>query len=217
MDGIKDDSLEGILINDFDDLFNQLDPLQQKHSRRVAFCSQIIAGEAQRVISPVDVKKQCSPEIMYLSGMCHDLGKILLPQNAVEEKCKQHPVLGVRLLEKFWAEIFGDFDDGVKKQTVIEAVRCHHEQPDGKGFPAGVCGKDIPFHAGILSVANKLDGFFIKAKVLNKTKTDEILKYIESKSWTMFFDSIVFILGAAWNDIIDFYIAEHKNCKGEEQ
>ena len=189
-------------ISEFEDLFGQLSPMQQDHSHRVAHCSKIIFDEFQRVIKlPADVLEQCSPEIMYFGCMCHDIGKLLLTPKEEETDYKRHPELGVKLLKKHKSVVF---DSDIEMRTVLEIVKSHHEQPDGKGYPDGLSGEDIPLHVAICCVANKLDHFLFQEN-MSKNKTDDVLKHFENNGGTVFFDSIVYILGHIWVDILDAY------------
>ncbi|SHI94859.1 HD domain-containing phosphohydrolase [Desulfofundulus thermosubterraneus] len=118
------------------------------HSVRVAnwarACARVLgldAGEQERV---------------YLAGLLHDLGKIgvredilLKPGPLTTEERKEmqsHPEVGARILEpaRFPA-------------AVIAAVRHHHEDYDGGGYPAGLVGEEIPLLARIIRVADTYD------------------------------------------------------------
>jgi putative nucleotidyltransferase with HDIG domain len=95
-------------------------------------------------------------EQVYLAGLLHDLGKIgvredilLKPGKLNEEEIREmqsHPVVGARILEpaRFPA-------------AVIEAVRHHHEDYGGAGYPAGLAGEEIPLLARIIRVADTYD------------------------------------------------------------
>lgn len=118
------------------------------HSLRVARWAQACA----RVLG-LGVEEQ---EQVYLAGLLHDLGKIgvresilLKPGRLDEEERKEiewHPVIGARILEpaRFPA-------------VVIQAVRHHHEDYDGRGYPGGLVGEEIPLLARILRVADAYD------------------------------------------------------------
>ncbi len=90
------------------------------------------------------------------SAYLHDIGKIgvrdtLLtkpgPLTHIERRAVEtHPVVGAQILEKV-----------VFPWPVTDAVRHHHERWDGKGYPHGIAGDDIPFNARILSVADSFD------------------------------------------------------------
>jgi polar amino acid transport system substrate-binding protein len=92
-------------------------------------------------------------EKLYWAGLLHDIGKIYVPQvvlnktNKLDERefglIKIHPVRGYELVK----EIDG-FED------VAIWIRHHHERWDGKGYPDGLKGEEIPFEARILCVAD---------------------------------------------------------------
>ncbi|HHV55410.1 MAG TPA: GAF domain-containing protein [Firmicutes bacterium] len=118
------------------------------HSVRVARWAQACA----RVLG-LGAEEQ---EQVYLAGLLHDLGKIgvredilLKPGRLDEEERKEmqlHPVVGARILEpaRF-------------PTAVIEAVRHHHEDYGGGGYPAGLIGEEIPLLARIIRVADAYD------------------------------------------------------------
>jgi len=86
----------------------------------------------------------------------HDIGKIAVPDavlnkagqltNLEYELMKQHPAEGARMLENLQA-----------LAEIIPLVRWHHERPDGKGYPDGLRGNEIPLVVRILSVADVFD------------------------------------------------------------
>lgn len=90
------------------------------------------------------------------SAILHDIGKIGIPgkilnkPGALSEEefdaIKKHPVIGADILSKvqFYKPIVGH-------------VRHHHEHRDGKGYPDGLSGTDIPLESRILSVADVYD------------------------------------------------------------
>ncbi len=95
-------------------------------------------------------------EQVYLAGLLHDVGKIgvreeiLLKPGRLDEQERReiqgHPVVGARILEP------ASFHP-----VVIEAVRHHHEDYDGGGYPAGLMGEEIPLLARIIRVADAYD------------------------------------------------------------
>lgn len=87
-----------------------------------------------------------------LAGMLHDIGKATIPDSILHkpgpltdaefETIKTHPGVGAQILEH---QSLAD---------VREWVRCHHERPDGRGYPQGLSGEQIAVEARILAVAD---------------------------------------------------------------
>ncbi len=145
------DNLSELLVGLLDALVGSIDakdPYTCGHSQRVAFLARRIAEasgmgshEAQRV---------------FLSGLLHDVGKIGVPDaillkpgrlTAEEfEVLKQHPEIGARILSHV-----------PHIQDLRPGVIHHHERMDGRGYPHGLAGRDIPLVARILCLADSLD------------------------------------------------------------
>lgn len=95
-------------------------------------------------------------EKLRIAALLHDIGKIgtydgLLDKpgkltGAEYETIKQHPGRGAEMLSPIR-----------QMQDIIPWVRGHHERFDGKGYPDGLKGEDIPFQARILAVADTFD------------------------------------------------------------
>jgi putative nucleotidyltransferase with HDIG domain len=100
------------------------------------------------------------PEIAVLkrAGYLHDIGKIILEESILSkdtlkalteeerEKVRQHSVVGYRILNLF--------DDTL---DLAEYAYSHHERWDGKGYPRGLKGEQIPLIARIISIAETYD------------------------------------------------------------
>lgn len=118
------------------------------HSERVAEYSREIA---RRHGLPKEEQ-----DIIYVMALLHDIGKIGVPDAVINKPgrlmdveydiVKQHPVLG--------AEILKNLKD---VPSLAAAVRSHHERFDGKGYPDGLAGEDIPVEARIIAVAESYD------------------------------------------------------------
>ena len=115
------------------------------HSRRVAEYSRKIAEEAGKS------EEEC--ERVYFAALLHDVGKIGVPIEILTKKgrlteeefeqIKLHPVMGGQILSSIrqspWLSI---------------GARYHHERCDGRGYPEGLKGTDIPEIARIIAVAD---------------------------------------------------------------
>lgn len=87
----------------------------------------------------------------------HDIGKCFLPQELLEKPGKLnreemalmrlHPLLGAALLSPA----------GPDTRYARQLILLHHERWDGKGYPYGFAGPEIPFHTALLSIADAYD------------------------------------------------------------
>ncbi len=126
----------------------QKDPYTHGHSARVAAYALMIAKELG-----LDDKERESLEI---SALLHDVGKIgiaedilLKPGTLTEAEFKiirEHPVKGVRIMEPI-----------MEMKEVIPGMLYHHERYDGKGYPEGLKGLDIPLPGRIIAIADSFD------------------------------------------------------------
>jgi putative nucleotidyltransferase with HDIG domain len=124
------------------------DPYTAGHSERVSAVSLAIG----RCLS-LDEKQL---EVLRLGALLHDIGKIGIsdhvlmkpgPLTADEyEIIKQHPGVGARILRSV-----------PFLEPHIPIVELHHERPDGKGYPHGLRGSEIPLVASIVHVADAFD------------------------------------------------------------
>ncbi len=96
-------------------------------------------------------------ELICLAAFLHDLGKICLPYDVIQKTgplneqewslMRQHPTLGAALL----TSAGGTF------ATLAPMVISHHERWDGRGYPYGLAGEDIPLGARLISVLDSYD------------------------------------------------------------
>ena len=118
------------------------------HSVRVAYWSESLA----RMLKMTDAEVQ----ILYWAALLHDIGKIALPKEILEKKgpltdaewtyMELHPTIGANLV----------FASSSICQ-LAPFVHAHQEKYNGKGYPYGLEGKDIPLGARILSVVDAYD------------------------------------------------------------
>lgn len=124
------------------------DPYTKGHSLRVAEYVQVIGKE-------MGMSKKMREQIN-LAALLHDIGKIAVPDAILRKNgplndeewalMKKHPVVTARILEDF------ELLDEIKAWALY-----HHERFDGKGYPEGKSGKEIPLAAQILAIADSFD------------------------------------------------------------
>ncbi|MCR4587924.1 MAG: HD-GYP domain-containing protein [Lachnospiraceae bacterium] len=118
------------------------------HSARVA--------EYSRRLARMNGKSDQECDEIYYAALLHDVGKIGIPESIITkegrltkeeyEKIQEHPVLGKQILQQI-----SEFP------YLSIGAYGHHERYDGKGYPQGLKGTDIPEAARIISVADAYD------------------------------------------------------------
>lgn len=153
------------------------DPYTVGHAWRVSRYARILAEgsvQSEAVIAEVSI-----------AGFLHDLGKIgisdnllLRPEHLIQpeyEIVKEHSAVGVRLLAGHPLEAF-----------IAPAIRHHHERPDGKGYPDGLCGLEIPLAARMVSIADAFDAMSSLRPYRRALSMDKALEVIEQGRGTQF-------------------------------
>ncbi len=142
------ETLFGQIIDALAETIDAGDPNRTKHSENVADISRQIAY--RMFLLKNDVQK------IYYTAILHDIGIIGVPEEVAGKQgkmtdqefaeIKKHCEIGERILSKI-----------TEMPEMASAVRSHHERFDGKGYPDGLAGKDIPLAARIIAVADAYD------------------------------------------------------------
>ena len=147
----KTKEIRKLLVQSMNTLSNAVDAKDyytNGHSIRVAEYSRLLA---QRL----GLSKDRQEEIYY-AGLLHDIGKIRVPDSIIKkegkltdeeyEYIKLHPVSGYHILKEISAS-----------SDIAIGAKYHHERYDGKGYPNGLEGENIPEIARILGVVDAYD------------------------------------------------------------
>lgn len=147
------------------------------HSDRVAYYS----VELGKAVGLGDAEIQ----ILKLSGLFHDLGKIgtaddlLLKSEKLAaseyDEVKKHSITGAHILSAI--SVFKD---------VVPVVRHHHERIDGKGYPDRLKGEEIPFLARIVAVADAYDAMMSDRTYRSRLDRDGIKSELLNGAGTQF-------------------------------
>ena len=149
------------------------DPYTNGHSIRVAEYSKLIASKVYT--DPMSLHK------IYNIALLHDIGKIGIPDIIINKPgkltddeyhtIKEHTLMG----EKILSEI-------TSVPELINGAKYHHERYDGKGYPCGIKGDQIPEIAAIIAVADAYDAMTsnrsYRSILPQETVRDEIEKGI---------------------------------------
>jgi len=104
-----------------------------------------------------------SLSVVELSGLLHDVGKIGVPDAILKKpgKLTEEEFKEMRMHTVHGARILGNIQ-GEKVASLLPGVKYHHERWDGRGYPEGLMGEQIPLLGRVLGVADFLDALTSK-------------------------------------------------------
>ncbi|MBO4278239.1 MAG: HD domain-containing protein [Spirochaetales bacterium] len=147
------------------------------HSTRVAEYSRMIAARS-------GFSKPEQDEI-YMMALLHDVGKIGVPDTVIKkteklsneeyELIKRHPIIGDSILGSI-----------KERPDLAIGARWHHERYDGKGYPDGKSGEDIPEEARIIAIADAYDAMTSRRSYRDVLRQDDVVAEIENGMGTQF-------------------------------
>ena len=162
-----------------------------EHIRR----TEVLAGEAAREIGlgPEQVR------VVRYASMLHDVGKIGIPDAILNKPggltpeewrtMRRHPEIGAHIVGRI-----PGFED------VVGAVFAHHERHDGKGYPAGLAGDEVPISARLISAIDAYDAMTNDRPYRKAMTHEEALAELERGSGSQFDPVVVEALKTVLSD-----------------
>ena len=180
---------DNVIINEsietFTGFIDAKDPYTNGHSKRVAIYTRLIAKEMGYQGEDLDH--------IYYIALLHDCGKIGVPDNILGkpgkltdeefEIIKSHTVHGGDILSSFKS-----------LENAGEGALYHHERYDGKGYPEGRAGEDIPLIARMICVADSFDAMNTNRVYRKRLSRDVIISEIEKNKGLQFDPAIADIM-----------------------
>jgi putative nucleotidyltransferase with HDIG domain len=167
---------------------DEKDPYTRGHSGRVAKYSSMIAQELK--LSPEDLDK------LRISALLHDVGKIGVDDRVLKKPgsltpeefdvMKTHTTKGANIMRPV-----------SQLKDMLPGIELHHEHMDGRGYPYGLSGPQIPLMARIISVADTLDAMTTNRPYQNAMDLDYALGRIKALAGSKFDQTIVSALESA--------------------
>ncbi len=150
-------------------------------------------------------------------SVLHDIGKIFISDVILNKRgkltpeefqaMKMHTTLGKEIVE----EIFADKMEKDSTDVIRDIVYCHHEYWDGRGYPQGLKGEDIPLAARIMAVADVLDALVSRRSYKEAFPLEVAFSIIRNESGSHFDRRIV-------NTLMDLEpeIRSYMNRRGDD-
>ncbi|MET0320366.1 MAG: DUF3369 domain-containing protein [Duganella sp.] len=167
------------------------------HVRRV---QQLSLALAQRLAERGTYPDELTPQLLEMIGLAsilHDVGKVATPDHILlkpgihtpeeRETMREHAAVGKAILERA-----ANMVDGVSYLTYSAQIAGgHHEHYDGKGYPQGLKGRDIPVAARIVAVVDVFDSLLHERPYKEPWPHTEAVTYIRERAGTQFDPEVV--------------------------
>jgi len=168
------------------------DDSTHSHVRRVAHYAEAIARELDL---PRDQR-----DALRAAALLHDVGKLAVPEHILTkpgrlteeefEKMKIHTLVGAEILEQ--AQL---------PYPAASIVRSHHERWDGRGYPEGLRGEEIPIGARILSVVDSFDALSSDRQYRRAIPPEQAIQVIQRDAGTRYDPRVVAVLERVWRQL----------------
>jgi putative nucleotidyltransferase with HDIG domain len=169
-------------IKAFIGMINKKDKYMYGHTERVVIYSNSFSNYVN--LNEHDKKT------LRFGAYLHDIGKIDAPEEVLNKRerltdkefdiLKQHPTMGVEVIQHI---------DSFKE--LIPLILHHHERYDGRGYPTGLKGDEIPYLARILTIADSFDAMTSNRPYNNRKNYDEAIEELRRCSGTQFDPELV--------------------------
>ena len=166
---------------------DEKDPYTRGHSDRVAKYS-VMVGQ-QLGLSAEELDR------LRISALLHDVGKIGVDDRVLKKPgaltaeeyqiMKQHPSKGANIMRPV-----------AQLKEMLPGIELHHEHVDGKGYPYGLKGDEIPLMARIISVSDTLDAITTNRPYQSAREIDTALEVIRKAAGSKFDPNVVGALEA---------------------
>ena len=129
-------------------------------------------------------------ERIRIGALIHDIGKITIPEEILNKPTalteaeydvmKTHPTRGYELLKHI-----------PQLKDILPGMRFHHEQLDGKGYPLGLKGDEIPMIARVITVADCFDAMITIRPYQDSAPIEYVLGMIRSAAGVKYDEHVV--------------------------
>jgi HD-GYP domain-containing protein (c-di-GMP phosphodiesterase class II) len=176
---------------DFSRAVESRDPYSSGHAARVMVLAEVVAARLGLDEDRV--------EVVRMGAALHDIGKVAVSQDVL---AKAGP-----LSEDELAEVRGHPGAGAKMvqlvrplRRAVPAVLHHHERWDGRGYPGGLAGEQIPVEARILAVADTFDAMTSDRAYRRALSPERAVAELRRCAGTQFDPEVVAVFTRAWRD-----------------
>lgn len=191
--------LQNGLILVLADLVESRDKCTGDHVRKTAAYADVIMRQLKKEGVYADQLTDSYMQDVVSSAPLHDVGKLIVPDSVLNKPgrltdeefntIKRHTTSGSEIISRA-IDMVSEGDEGFLKEARILALY-HHEKWNGKGYPQGLAGEDIPLSARIMAVADVFDALVSRRSYKEGLPMEEAMRIIHDGSGTHFDPQIV--------------------------
>lgn len=180
---LKTKRLNDRLDNSWSLLFSMARAVEAKDSYTEDHTTRV--GEMSRKFGQVLKLPEEDLDILYRGGIMHDIGKIGVPDQILNkpgrltdeefEQIKRHATMGKEICEPLNS-----------MRDIVDIVHLHHEKYNGKGYPMGLKGHEIPLLAQIISIVDVYDALISDRPYREGFPQNKVLDIMESETGQSF-------------------------------
>ncbi len=149
------------------------DPTTAGHSARVG-------GLAARLAREMGLGEDTAANLR-TAGLLHDIGKIAVPERVLHQSSLSPE--DRELYETYPLRGYEICKDLHSVHGALPAIRHHHEQSDGSGYPDGLKGDDIPLSARLLGLANAFDVLTMRDQLTPEEAVERLSRETQEGKW----------------------------------
>lgn len=177
-------------------LMDERNPAKAGHLERLQVYCRLLCKQLQADSPYMGEVDERFVEHVNAASPLHDIGQVLTPETILHKVgelaptewaiVKKHPQAGADALR-----MISDHPDNDYIRVAIELAECHHERWDGKGYPLGLRGEDIPLSARIMAVADIYDALTTMRRFADTIYTHAAACDIIKNESGVFFDPVI--------------------------
>lgn len=211
----KISEMQNNLVYSFADMIESRDGTTGEHVKRT---SAVVRLLVDYIIShPKEFQYSITEEkleLVALAAPLHDIGKMKVPDSILSkpgkltneefEIIKTHPVEGAKIIDRTMTQL----EAPLYVETAREMALYHHEKWNGRGYPEGLVGEQIPVSARIMAVADVFDALCSKRSYKLAFTVDQAFDILEEEKGQQFEPQMVEVMKAIRSDLEKIYRTE---------
>lgn len=208
--------IQNDIILSMADIVEDRDSNTGGHVRRTSECVSILVQQLIQMPEYQSVSLNFFDCVIKAAPL-HDFGKIAIEDNILRkpgrftedefEKMKEHSAKGAKLVNQLLEHI----EDLEFRRIAVNIANYHHEKWNGTGYPENLSGKEIPFEARIMALADVFDALVSKRCYKNQYSFDDAFRIIEESLGSHFDPTIGKAFIACRSQLEIFYINFEQN------